>query len=100
MRDRKWSQAIPVLLSMLQKSWTPEQREQAVVWLAQSYIESDQGAKVVELLPDMLTKAPRARLSIDFNLALLNGGDKMFTANQDAIGASFLQQLLGEKRTG
>jgi tetratricopeptide (TPR) repeat protein len=80
MRDQKWTEAIPVLLTMWQKSWTLEQREQSVVWLAQSYIESDQGAKVVELLPDMLTKAPKARLSIDFNMALLNGGDKMFSA--------------------
>ncbi len=62
----------------------PNQREQAVVWLAQSYIESNQGGKVVELLPDMLTKAPRARLSIEFNLALLNGGDKMFAAQQES----------------
>jgi predicted Zn-dependent protease len=57
MRDQKWTDAIPVLQTMLQKSWAPEQREQSVVWLAQSYIECGQGAKVVELLPDMLTKA-------------------------------------------
>ena len=51
MRDKKWSEAIPVLLSMLQKGWTPEQREQAVVWLAQSYIESDQGGKLSSCCP-------------------------------------------------
>ena len=45
MRDQKWSDAVPVLLIMLQKSRTEAQREQAVVWLAQSYIESDQGSK-------------------------------------------------------
>jgi TolA-binding protein len=98
MRDQKWTEAIPVLLIMLQKSWTAEQREQAVVWLAQSYIESDQGAKVVELLPDMLTKAPRARLSIDFNLALLNGGDKMFAANQDVLALLFYNLVLPPAR--
>jgi TolA-binding protein len=98
MRDQKWTEAIPVLLIMLQKSWTPEQREQAVVWLAQSYIESDQGAKVVELLPDMLTKAPRARLSIDFNVALLNGGDKMFAANQDVLALLFYNLVLPPAR--
>ena len=98
MRDQKWAEAIPVLLTMLQKSWTPEQREQTVVWLAQSYIESDQGAKVVELLPDMLTKAPRARLSIDFNLALLNGGDKMFAAQQDVLALLFYNLVLPPTR--
>ena len=98
MRDQKWTEAIPVLQMMLQKSSTPEQREQAVVWLAQSYIESDQGAKVVELLPDMLTKAPRARLSIDFNLALLNGGDKMFAANQDVLALLFYNLVLPPAR--
>ena len=98
MRNQKWTEAIPVLLMMLQKSWTPEQREQAVVWLAQSYIESDQGAKVVELLPDMLTKAPRARLSIDFNLALLNGGDKMFAAKQDVLALLFYSLVLPPAR--
>ena len=98
MRDQKWAEAIPVLQTMLQKSWTPEQREQTVVWLAQSYIESDQGAKVVELLPDMLTKAPRARLSIDFNLALLNGGDKMFAAQQDVLALLFYSLVLPPTR--
>ncbi len=98
MRDQKWTDAIPVLLVMLQKSWTPEQREQAVVWLAQSYIESDQGAKVVELLPDMLTKAPKARLSIDFNMALLNGGDKMFGAQQDVLALLFYNLVLPPAR--
>ena len=91
MRDQKWSEAVPVLLTMLQKSRTEAQREQAVVWLAQSYIESNQGNKVIELLPDMLTKAPKARLSIDFNLALLNGGDKMFAAKQDVLALLVLQ---------
>jgi hypothetical protein len=38
MRDQKWAEAIPVLLTMLQKSWTPEQRQ--AVLAAQSYIES------------------------------------------------------------
>ena len=98
MRDQKWAEAIPVLQTMLQKSSTPEQREQTVVWLAQSYIESDQGAKVVELLPDMLTKAPRARLSIDFNLALLNGGDKMFAAQQDVLALLFYNLVLPPAR--
>ena len=51
MRDQKWSDAVPVLLIMLQKSRTEAQREQAVVWLARSYIESDQGSKVIELFP-------------------------------------------------
>jgi TolA-binding protein len=98
MRDQKWTDAIPVLQTMLQKSWTPEQREQSVVWLAQSYIECGQGAKVVELLPDMLTKAPRARLSIDFNMALLNGGDKMFAANQDVLALLFYNLVLPPAR--
>ena len=98
MRDEKWTDALPILLTMLQKSWTPDQREQAVVWLAQSYIESDQGAKVVELLPDMLTKAPKARLSIDFNMALLNGGDKMFAAQQDVLALLFYNLVLPPKR--
>jgi TolA-binding protein len=94
MRDHKWSEAVPVLLTMLQKSRTEAQREQAVVWLAQSYIESDQGSKVIELLPDMLTKAPKARLSIDFNMALLNGGDKMFAAQQDLLALLFYNLVL------
>ena len=98
MRNQKWADAIPVLLVMLQKSWTDEQREQSVVWLAQSYIESDQGAKVVELLPDMLTKAPRARLSIDFNMALLNGGDKMFSAQQEVLALLFYNLVLPPAR--
>ncbi|HEY5779208.1 MAG TPA: tetratricopeptide repeat protein [Terrimicrobiaceae bacterium] len=98
MRNQKWADAVPVLLVMLQKSWTDEQREQAVVWLAQSYIESDQGAKVVELLPDMLTKAPRARLSIDFNMALLNGGDKMFSAQQEVLALLFYNLVLPPAR--
>jgi TolA-binding protein len=98
MRDQKWSEAIPVLLTMLQKSRTEAQREQAVVWLAQSYIESDQGNKVIELLPDMLTKAPKARLDIDFNLALLNGGDRMFAANQDVLALLFYSLVLPPAR--
>ena len=98
MRDQKWKDAVPVLLVMLQKSWTEAQREQAVVWLAQSYIESDQGSKVVELLPDMLTKAPRARLSIEFNMALLNGGDKMFAAQQDVLALLFYNLVLPPAR--
>jgi TolA-binding protein len=98
MRDQKWNDAIPVLLTMLPKSRTSEQREQSVVWLAQSYIESDQGAKVVELLPDMLTKAPKARLSIDFNMALLNGGDKMFAAQQDVLALLFYNLVLPPAR--
>jgi tetratricopeptide (TPR) repeat protein len=98
MRDQKWSDAVPVLLIMLQKSRTEAQREQAVVWLAQSYIESDQGTKVIELLPDMLTKAPKARLSIDFNLALLNGGDKMFAAQQDLLALLFYNLVLPPAR--
>jgi hypothetical protein len=98
MRDSKWGDAVPVLLTMLQKSRTEAQREQAVVWLAQSYIESDQGNKVIELLPDMLTKAPRARLSIDFNMALLNGGDKMFAAQQDVLALLFYNLVLPPTR--
>jgi TolA-binding protein len=98
MRDQKWTDAIPVLLVMLEKSRTPEQREQSVVWLAQSYIESDQGAKVVELLPDMLTRAPKARLSIDFNMALLNGGDKMFAADQYVLALLFYNLVLPPAR--
>ena len=94
MRDQKWSDAVPILLVMLQKSRTEAQREQAVVWLAQSYIESDQGSKVVELLSDMLTKAPKARLSIEFNIALLNGGDKMFAAQQDVLALLFYNLVL------
>ena len=54
--------------------------------------------KVVELLPDMLTKAPRARLSIDFNLALLNGGDKMFAAQQDVLALLFYNLVLPPAR--
>jgi TolA-binding protein len=98
MRDQKWGEAIAVLLTMLQKSRTEAQREQAVVWLAQSYIESDQGSKVIELLPDMLTKAPKARLDIDFNLALLNGGDRMFAANQDVLALLFYSLVLPPRR--
>jgi TolA-binding protein len=98
MRDQKWTDAIPVLFVMLEKSWNEEQREQAVVWLAQSYIQSDQGAKVVGLLPDMLTKAPQARLSIDFNMALLNGGDKMFAAKQDVLALLFYNLVLPPTR--
>ncbi|HVQ20962.1 MAG TPA: tetratricopeptide repeat protein [Terrimicrobiaceae bacterium] len=98
MRDSKWGDAVPVLLTMLQKSRTEAQREQAVVWLAQAYIESDQGNKVIELLPDMLTKAPRARLSIDFNMALLNGGDKMFAAQQDVLALLFYNLVLPPTR--
>jgi TolA-binding protein len=98
MRGQKWKDAVPVLLVMLQKSWTEAQREQAVVWLAQSYIESDQGAKVVELLPDMLTKAPNARLSIEFNMALLNGGDKMFAADQVVLALLFYNLVLPPAR--
>ena len=98
MRDQKWSEAVPVLLTMLQKSRTEAQREQAVVWLAQSYIESNQGSKVIELLPDMLTKAPTARLSIDFNMALLSGGDKMFAAKQDVLALLFYSLVLPPAR--
>jgi TolA-binding protein len=98
MHDQKWSEAVPVLLTMLQKSRTEAQREQAVVWLAQSYIESDQGNKVIELLPDMLTKAPKARLSIDFNMALLNGGDRMFAAKQDVLALLFYSLVLPPAR--
>ena len=98
MRDQKWSDAIPILLVMLQKARTEAQREQAVVWLAQSYIESDQGSKVVELLPDMLTKAPKAKLSIDFNMALLNGGDKMFAAQQNVLALLFYNLVLPPAR--
>ena len=94
MRGQNWNEAVPVLLVMLQKSRTEAQREQAVVWLAQSYIESNQGTKVVELLPDMLTKAPRARLSINFNMALLNGGDKMFSAQQNVLALLFYNLVL------
>ena len=98
MRDQKWSEAVPILLVMLQKSRTDAEREQAVVWLAQSYIESSQGSKVIELLPDMLIKAPRARLSIDFNMALLNGGDKMFAAQQDVLALLFYSLVLPPAR--
>jgi TolA-binding protein len=98
MRSQNWGEAVPVLLTMLQRSRTDAQREQAVVWLAQSYIESDQGNKVIELLPDMLTKAPTARLDIDFNLALLSGGDKMFAANQDVLALLFYSLVLPPAR--
>ena len=98
MHDQKWNEGVPVLLVMLQKSRTESQREQAVVWLAQSYIESNQGSKVIELLPDMLTKAPKARLSIEFNLALLNGGDKMFAAQQDVLALLFYNLVLPPAR--
>lgn len=98
MRGQKWKEAVPILLVMLQKSRTEAQREQAVVWLAQSYIESDQGSKVVELLPEMLTRAPTARLSIDFNMALLNGGDKMFAAQQDVLALMFYSLVLPPAR--
>jgi hypothetical protein len=66
MRDQKWSEAVPVLLTMLQKSRTEAQREQAVVWLAQSYIESDQGHKVIEFCRHV-DQGAQARLDIDFN---------------------------------
>jgi TolA-binding protein len=98
MRGQRWKDAVPILLVMLQKSWTEVQREQAVIWLAQSYIESDQGSLVVELLPNMLTKAPKARLSIDFNMALLNGGDKMFAAQQDVLALLFYNLVLPPAR--
>lgn len=94
MRDRKWAEAVPVLLELAQKSRSEEQREQAVVWLAQSYIESNQGDKVIELLPDMLTKAPNARLNIDFNMTLLNGGDRMRSAAQDVLALLFYKLVL------
>ena len=90
MRDQKWKEAVPVLQTMLQRSWTPEQREQTVVWLAQSYIESDQGAKVVELLPDMLTKAPKARLSIDFNHGSAERRRQNVLGAAGCAGAAFL----------
>jgi tetratricopeptide (TPR) repeat protein len=98
MHDQRWSEAVPVLLIMLGKSRTATQREQAVVWLAQSYIESNEGSKVIELLPDMLTKAPKARLSIEFNIALLNGGDKMFAAKQDVLALLFYSLVLPPAR--
>ncbi len=98
MHDQQWGEAVPILLTMLQKSRSEAQREQAVVWLAQSYIESNQGSKVIELLPDMLTRAPTARLSIDFNMALLNGGDKMFAAKQDVLALLFYSLVLPPAR--
>jgi TolA-binding protein len=98
LRDQRWSEAVPVLQTMLQKSRTETQREQAVVWLAQAYIESNQGNKVIELLPGMLTKAPQARLSIEFNIALLNGGDKMFAAKQDVLALLFYNLVLPPAR--
>ena len=46
----------------------------------------------------MLTKAPKARLSIDFNMALLNGGDKMFAAQQDVLALLFYNLVLPPAR--
>lgn len=94
MRGGKSSDAIPVLLDLLQRSRHEKQREQSVVLLAQAYIESNQAAKVIELLPKLLTRAPRARLNIDFNLALLNGGDKMFAAEQYVLALLFYHLTL------
>lgn len=95
---KNWNAAIPVLADLLVKSRNDQQRELAATALTRAYIETDQAGKVLELLPSLLVRAPRARLGVEFNLSLLSGGDRMLAGGQPVLALLFFQLTIPTER--
>lgn len=87
----EWKKAIVLLTEAYQRAVSPEQREEAAVKLCQAYIEDNQSTRVIEILPGILSGTPRARLNVDFNMALVRGGDKMLESGNDVLALLFYQ---------
>ncbi|MEX1117252.1 MAG: tetratricopeptide repeat protein [Terrimicrobiaceae bacterium] len=73
-----WKKAIPFLENAITDKSDLDFFGQCVVYLSQGYIETDRVEKVFELLPDLEQSGSVARYSVRFNLAVLQGADKLF----------------------
>lgn len=76
-RLKDWNKAIPLLEEMLRDSSDLEAQGRAAVFLCQGYIELDKAERVFEILPLLEESGSLARYSVEFNLAVLAGADRL-----------------------
>lgn len=73
-----WPKAIPELEQAILDKTDLDFFGRCIVYLCQGYIQTDQVEKVFGLLPDLERSGNVARYSVSFNMAILQGADKLF----------------------
>lgn len=80
-----WTGVIPVLMEIKGSAPGQTERNRAITLLVQAYIESGQPKKILDLLPVVAGMSSGPRLDVEFNLALIRGGDAMLGEGQAGL---------------
>jgi TolA-binding protein len=72
-----WENAFPLLETLFTRARAPQLKGKAATALAMAYVGLDREAEVSRVLP-VLMSTPYARYDVNFNLALIQGGDKLY----------------------
>ena len=73
-----WETAFPLLEELFARARSPQMRGEAATALVMAYVGLDRENEITRVLP-VLMASPAARHNVNFNLALIQGGDKLFT---------------------
>jgi len=73
---KNWEQGIPFFKDLLDRARNQERRAQAAAALMEAYINRDEFEQALGLLP-MLSGGTDARYSLQFNVALIEAGDRL-----------------------
>ncbi|MBN1673266.1 MAG: tetratricopeptide repeat protein [Kiritimatiellae bacterium] len=99
-KQQKWEAALEPLQYIFQKSMDVEIRSKAAVLITTCYVRLDRMSDLYKFLPMVQRGSPQARYDIEFNVAMIEAGDRNFH-KQDYIGAlvcyrqvHFKQELL------
>jgi TolA-binding protein len=80
-----WTGVIPVLLEIKSSAPGQTERNRAITLLVQAYIESGQPGEILDLLPVVAGMSSGPRLDVEFNLALIRGGDALLGEGQAGL---------------
>jgi len=76
-RQKNWEQAIALLEPIVKDSSDQDLQSQAAVFLCQAYVNSEKAHRIFNLLPLLESAKSLARNSVEFNLTMLQGADRL-----------------------
>jgi len=95
--SKGWDKLAEAARNFVQESGDPDLQGRAATALCQAYVQTNETDRIFELIPLLENSSSTARFRVDFNLAMLAAGDRMFQA-RDFDAALLLYQIVAPRR--
>lgn len=94
---KEWDKLVRTSRAFVNETRDPELQGRAAIALCQGYVQTDRPEKVFELIPILENSSSTARYRVDFNLAMIAAGDRLFGMQKYDIALP-LYQIAASKR--